>query len=35
MTYQYAPAGSDVFKYGDKGDKFYLILDGGVSIKIP
>jgi len=27
--------GKNVFKYGEKGDKYYIILSGTVSINIP
>lgn len=29
------PAGRVVFNFGDKGDFFYVVLQGSVSIRIP
>ena len=34
LTYEYQPKDNVVFKQGDEGDKFYIIIDGEVSIKI-
>jgi hypothetical protein len=35
MQYEFYVAGSKIFNFGDAGDKFYLIIEGGVSILIP
>ena len=35
VKHEYMRAGDHVFKYGDFGDKFYVILKGQVSIRIP
>ncbi len=37
LGFQYLPKGSILFKAGDKGDKFYVILRGlvGVYITLP
>jgi len=35
MTYEFHRSGKDVFQHGDMGDKFYMIIAGGVSIHIP
>src|SRR5574343_88782 len=35
LRYKYIPMGFFVFNTGDKGDYFYLILDGLVSISMP
>jgi CRP-like cAMP-binding protein len=34
LQYEYATRNQTVFKQGEKGDKFYIIIDGEVSIKI-
>ena len=35
MSYQFVQEGEDVFKYGDQGDLYYIILSGTVAVKIP
>ena len=35
MAYEYYPAGKEVMRYGEAGDKFYFIIRGSVSIAIP
>ena len=35
MQYEFFPAGSKVFNFGENGDKFYMIIEGGVQILIP
>lgn len=35
MQYEYHGPGQDVITHGDKGDKFYLIIQGSVSIHVP
>jgi CRP-like cAMP-binding protein len=35
MTYEYFPRETEIFKYGDPPDKFYVILKGEVSVKVP
>ena len=35
MQYEYHGDGHDVITYGDQGDKFYLIIQGSVSIHVP
>ena len=32
MNYEYFPEGKEIFKLGDKGDKFYLILKGKAGV---
>ena len=34
LQYEYMHKDQVVFKQGDEGDKFYIIIDGEVSIKI-
>ena len=34
LKYEYFGKGEAVFKYGDIGDKFYVILRGEVAVKI-
>ena len=35
MKYFKCPEGSYVFKYGDIGDLYYIVLKGKVSVKTP
>ena len=35
MKYEYHPAGHKIFNFGEVGDKFYMIIEGGVQILIP
>lgn len=35
IKYEYMSQGDYVFKFGDTGDKFYVILKGEVSVRIP
>ena len=35
MKYEYHSAGHKIFNYGEVGDKFYMIIEGGVQILIP
>jgi CRP-like cAMP-binding protein len=35
LKYEYKKRGDFVFKYGDVGDKFYVILKGSVTVRIP
>lgn len=35
VSYEYQTKGDFVFKFGDYGDKFYVILRGEVSVRIP
>ena len=35
MKYTQYPKNHIVFRYGDKGDLYYIILKGKVSVKIP
>lgn len=35
LTYEYFPRGKEVFEYGSIGEKFYIIIDGEVSIMVP
>ncbi len=35
MKYEHMRAGEAVFKFGEYGDKFYVILKGEVCVKIP
>lgn len=35
LKYEYVKLGEAVFKYGEYGTKFYIILKGEVEIKIP
>ena len=35
MDYEFYKEGSTVFKYGDYGDKFYIIIEGTVGVYIP
>ena len=35
MNFEFHSAGHDVFEYGDNGDKFYLIIRGTASVKVP
>jgi hypothetical protein len=35
LSYEFQPKHRDVFEYGDAGEKFYLILDGEVTVVIP
>eukprot|EP00347_Sterkiella_histriomuscorum_P019194 403342576 len=35
LTYEYLPAGKDVFEYGSIGEKFYIIIQGTVGVMIP
>jgi CRP-like cAMP-binding protein len=35
MELEKYPGRTDLFKHGDEGDKFYIILKGKVSISIP
>lgn len=34
LSYEFCKDGHTVFHQGDKGDKFYIIIDGEVSVKI-
>lgn len=35
LKYEYKKKGDIVFNFGDIGDKFYVILQGSVSVRIP
>jgi CRP-like cAMP-binding protein len=35
LKHEYKRKGDYVFKFGDFGDKFYVILTGEVSVRIP
>lgn len=35
MYYKFIPSGKDVFRYGDTGEQFYIIISGRVSVNIP
>jgi len=35
LQYEFMRQGKDVFKHGDMGDKFYMIIAGGVGIFVP
>ena len=35
LQYEYLHKGEAVFKYGEYGNKFYVILKGEVAVKIP
>jgi len=35
MNFEFHSTGCNVFEYGDTGDKFYLIIRGSVSVKVP
>ena len=35
MTYQFCHKGEKVFDFGDEGDQFYMIIQGGVEVLIP
>lgn len=35
MKYEYFKAGEAVFKFGEHGDKFFVMLKGEVCVKIP
>jgi len=35
MKYESFRAGEAVFKFGEHGEKFYVVLKGEVSVKIP
>lgn len=35
MKFKAFKAGEDVFKYGDKGNEFFIILKGKVSVRAP
>jgi len=34
LQYEYIPKGGAVFRYGEYGEKFYIILKGEVAVKI-
>jgi CRP-like cAMP-binding protein len=35
ISYLFTPEGKDVIKYGEVGDKFYIILSGAVAVLVP
>ena len=35
MKFRAFKAGEDVFKYGEKGNEFFIILKGKVSVRAP
>jgi signal-transduction protein with cAMP-binding, CBS, and nucleotidyltransferase domain len=35
LTYEYFKNGNSVFEWGSVGDKFYIILQGVVSVQVP
>ncbi|CAG9321785.1 unnamed protein product [Blepharisma stoltei] len=35
MSYEFFPANEYVFHYGDKGNKFYILLFGSVGVQVP
>ena len=35
MKYEFFPSNSNVFEYGMKGDKFYIVLDGNLEVWTP
>ena len=35
MTYEFKPANHTIFDFGSIGDKFYIILEGMVSVLLP
>ena len=35
MTYEYHPKGSDIIKFSERGDKFYIVIRGKVGVLIP
>ena len=35
LTYDFFPRGKEVFEYGSIGEKFYMILEGEVSVMVP
>ena len=35
MSYEFMPEGGTVCNYGDKGDTFYVIIQGNVTLKVP
>ena len=35
LSYEFIPKETAIFHMGDKGDKFYIILKGSVSICVP
>jgi CRP-like cAMP-binding protein len=35
LTYERCPRGRQIFEYGSMGDKFYMIIDGEVSVRVP
>lgn len=35
LSYEFMPKETAIFHLGDKGDKFYIILKGSVSICVP
>jgi hypothetical protein len=35
LTYEFIPKGKEVFEYGSIGEKFFIIIEGEVSVIIP
>ena len=35
MNYEFCHKGKNIVKYGDYGDKFYMIIKGKVNVLIP
>ena len=35
FRFEHVKAHHDVFKYGDPGEKFYIIIKGAVSVQVP
>lgn len=35
LKYEFQPKQRDIFEFGDQGEKFYMILEGEVSVVIP
>ena len=35
MTYQYLEPGETIFKPGDKGDRYYIVMKGRVQLTVP
>jgi CRP-like cAMP-binding protein len=34
LKHEFIPKGGAVFRYGEHGDKFYIVLKGEVAVKI-
>lgn len=35
MQYKFCAKNTNVFDYGSKGDKFYIVLDGELEVWVP